>query len=213
MIERPICLNLPEDYKWLTAKVISASDNVEANLTINDPTLMINSGLLKLNEYIRFQALLQAPHEGNITNLENKLDNIINISHRIADLPKIKFKKLPGTHIFDIFLLISVLLGFIIGILCIGYVGYDPINQNNINQQTIYYFIKSNNEIIKVTIKGLTKDLVTIEGVDKSYKETLNINDFIKKAQRTREEYHKIPFFVKLLGVFVLWLLLYFVSI
>jgi len=70
MIEKPICLNLPEDYKWLTAKIISTSNNIEANIKVKDTLLTIDSGLFKLNEYIRFQALLQVSYEDNVAKTE-----------------------------------------------------------------------------------------------------------------------------------------------
>jgi len=109
MIERPICLNLPKDYKWLTAKIISTSNNVEADLNISDPTLTVNSGLFKINEHIHFQALLQVPHEINVVNIENKMDKIINISHRIADMSKIKILKLINMQVKHLIYIILTL--------------------------------------------------------------------------------------------------------
>lgn len=149
MIERPICLNLPEDYKWLTAKIISTSNSVEANIIVSDQILTINSGLFKINEFIHFQALLQAPHEANIAKIENKLDKIINLSHRIADMSKIKNVKLVNIQIKHVILII---LMFLFTTIFFAYIGYDIANEKPI-MDNVYSFKRSNNDIVNVVVK------------------------------------------------------------
>lgn len=89
MIEKPIYLSLPDYYKWIAGKIISTSNNIEATITLSDPTIVINSGLFKLNEYIIFQALLEVPNDNNVAKIEKKIDKIIKFSHRIADMRNI----------------------------------------------------------------------------------------------------------------------------
>lgn len=190
MIERPISLNLPEDYKWLTAKIISISNNVEADINISDPTLTINSGLFKINEYIRFQALLQANHEENISKLENKLNKIIKFSHRIADMQKIKNIKLISmptkSVMFTIFMFLFTTILF-------AYTGYDIAKEKPI-MDTVYSFKRSNNEIINVVIKSVEGKNFSIAGIDKPFNITISAEEFIKKGKMIGKKPINLPY-------------------
>jgi hypothetical protein len=101
MIEMPITMTLPSGYRWLTAKIISSSPNVKADLYQEDKqNIIIKSGLLRCNENIRLQALVEVSplsstekgtkHES----MSSRLEEAIRFSHRIANTRKIEKKEI-----------------------------------------------------------------------------------------------------------------------
>ena len=63
MVEDNIKMELPVNYKWLTAKVISRAKNVNAEVDVKSNTeLEFNFGLFKTGEFLRFQALYEQIH-------------------------------------------------------------------------------------------------------------------------------------------------------
>lgn len=200
MIEKPICLNLPEDYKWITAKIISTHNNVDAAITLSDPTLTINSGLLKINEYIIFQALLQAPHDDNIAKIENNIHKIIKYSHRIADMPNIKNISLININIKQ---MVWVIIMLSLLTLFTGYLGYNIYTEKPI-MQTVYSYEKPNKERVRVIIGKVNDKHFTIKGIDLPFSQTLPGEEFIKKGKEIGETPTDILFKKIILGIFVI---------
>lgn len=182
-IEKPISLNLPEDYKWVAAKIISTSNNVEADITLNDLNLTINSGLIKINEYIVIQALLQAPHDDNMGKIENKMQKIIKCCHRIADMPNIKNLRLLNIETKHLIWGIALIL---FAIIFSAYAGYNVATTTPI-MEDIYIFKKSNNETIKVMVNKIENHKFTLEGIDIPFNQTLTSEEFFKKCKKIGE--------------------------
>jgi hypothetical protein len=104
MIEMPITMTLPSGYRWLTAKIISSSPDVKADLyQENKQNIIIKSGLLRCNENIRLQALaevspLSSTEKGiKHKSMSSRLEEAIRFSHRIANTRKIEKKEIRDT--------------------------------------------------------------------------------------------------------------------
>ena len=92
MIEEPVILLLPEEHKWVAVEKVISSPGMNIDLSLPVPQKMvINSGLFKVGDFIRFKALLLVPRDNIIfqTIKMGNLDKIISITHRIADMKDI----------------------------------------------------------------------------------------------------------------------------
>ena len=88
MVEESLSAVLPEGFKWLTAKVVSTSENVQASIhMVDDYCIQIKTSLLHCQEYVRVQALAEVPIELPEANesLDESLMDSISFSHRIED--------------------------------------------------------------------------------------------------------------------------------
>lgn len=93
MVEEKVSISLPEQFRWLTAKVVSASPNVQAKVAILDRSVVLETGLFRCGEYIRFEALVEVPTkdpQGKTESIKERLIKALTINHRIADTQKIK---------------------------------------------------------------------------------------------------------------------------
>ena len=93
MVEERLALKLPDGFKWLTAKIVDASEGSKANVQITDSHLYFNLGLFKKNEFVRFEALLDVPvqQSSNISSLK-LLREELKFVHRIADTAVVETK-------------------------------------------------------------------------------------------------------------------------
>lgn len=102
MVVEQLTLNLPDEFKWLTGKVVSASHNVQASVKIEDETkLIFDLGLFRKDEYIKFEAVAEVSSEELSTeNTPSKLlEDSMEFSHRIADTRSVEFKDFPSWSI------------------------------------------------------------------------------------------------------------------
>jgi hypothetical protein len=189
MVEKPITIKLPNGYRWIESKLISASENLKAAINMVDTqSLILETGLFKPNEYVRFEALLEAPIEnGNINRsskelIQGKVDKAIEFSHRIADLRKInKMKVEEGDRKFKLKTDDIIIILFIIGfglIYPIANFIYPPPGE------IIYSYKKAQNEIIDVRIIPEPKNMIKIEEINKKYNVTLSADDFISNVNK-----------------------------
>jgi hypothetical protein len=174
MVENPITINLPEDYKWLEAKVINTSPNVRASINfIGQTSILFETGLFRNGEYIRFEALIEAPTEG-----ADKIDKAIQFSHRIADLRKITKSEIKEVDINPKhkWMLISLP---VLGLIFFGYFIFSP------KHDIIYSYKNANDKIIKVKINSIKKNQIKIEGIDNEnkYNEIINPDKFYSHIQ------------------------------
>ncbi len=107
MIERPISLGLPTGSNWLSASVVTASQNVKASVRVSEPCVItFDNGLLRRNEFIRFQAVaeLAVPHSPSGRSVtgspEESLKNSMKFDHRIEDTDSVKSFELWPTKGF-----------------------------------------------------------------------------------------------------------------
>lgn len=96
-IEKPISLRLPNDFKWLNAKIINTSNDLAANVEITeDGNIIFNLGLFRKKEYIRFHALAEVPlgEADKLKSSSKLLSNAISFYHRITNTRKIDTSEL-----------------------------------------------------------------------------------------------------------------------
>ena len=183
MVEQQFRLSLPEDFHWLSAKTIETSNNVKATISVNSGHLEFDTGLFRCGEYFRFEALAEVPISHStekIKSIESKLIDELNPTHRIADTGRIRsiilppdfytknrFRKrilMPCTMIF---------LGIILSIFFIirGW----PM-------ETHYMYSDADGKTHEVTVKPLRDSTLKVKSADKSFVETMPIDQFYSCA-------------------------------
>ncbi len=95
MVENKITLELPEDFKWLAAKTITSSPNVQSSVEIDSNSLLLSTGLFRCQEYFKFEALAEVPVSDKDESIKANLLSEIKPTHRIADTGKIRKLLLP----------------------------------------------------------------------------------------------------------------------
>lgn len=91
LVATPLGLSLPDSMKWIQAKVSKCSPGVNASCVIKDNGLIFDLGMLRLGEFISFEAVLEVPQGCKL----NSIRRGISFSHRIADVGNIKAELLP----------------------------------------------------------------------------------------------------------------------
>ncbi len=119
-IEKPISLRLPDDFKWLNAKIINTSSDLNANVEITeDGNIVFDVGLFRKKEYIRFHALAEVPlgEADKLKSSSKLLSNAISFYHRITNTRKIDTSELDviSKRRFRRFL-IPVAMIFLVGV-------------------------------------------------------------------------------------------------
>jgi len=95
MVENKLTLGLPEDFKWLAAKTIGSSPNVQASVETESNSLRFSTGLFRCQEYFKFEALAEVPVPDKDKSIKAKLVAEMKPVHRIADTGKIREVSLP----------------------------------------------------------------------------------------------------------------------
>jgi hypothetical protein len=90
MIEQPLCVDLPEGFKWLAANISTASPNVKATVEIiRENRIEFYLGLFRRGEHFKLEALAEVPAGKRLTK------NLV-FSHRIADTNKVRRTSFEG---------------------------------------------------------------------------------------------------------------------
>ena len=134
MIETPLTLTLGEGGKWIEAEVTSASENTTAEIkVIDDHKIQVLSGLLRRDEYIRFQALVEVSADEKDSKIAKKglieqfVEENLEITHRIQDTQKVgkielkpdaalskKFRRFLVFPVAGVVLLIAVIVATLV---------------------------------------------------------------------------------------------------
>ncbi len=168
MIEKNIKIILPHGKKRLMSKIISKSQDLIAELNICDNVLELNSGLIKYNEYVYFEGLI----DSDKTKLQAEE---IKFEHRIANTTSIIRKKVDD---FKNLIQASLSLLFL-SFMFIFFVG-NPIKVNE--YQLNGSFVDSKNHQInynKKHLEGLVASLESYKIREKIYSD-YNNNMFAK---------------------------------
>lgn len=180
MVEEKLSLNLPKHYKWLTGKVVETSPKVQAILKVSERNIILESGLFRCNEYIRFEALTEVPiNEGENLDIEEKLEKALTITHRIADTKKVKMRELPDVRKsfrdFKKHLILPILV-IILSLaipLAFHFIGWPA--------ETNFLIHTNDNKTVKVRLVPRLDGTVKVIGVDQQYKEIVNASDFFQR--------------------------------
>lgn len=180
MVNKPISVSLPNDYKWLTAKIISTSDDVRSSIYIKESnSIEIDPGFFRCGEFIRFQALAEVPDDEDNKTLSEKLESNINFTHRIQNTRKIDVKTIENTERLRkrknrVLLIMTMPIIAIIFLSTIFITGFP--------KQMAYNYKEKNGKVILVTAHLKHHDEVKIEGVNEDYKKIISFNDFVNKT-------------------------------
>ncbi len=185
MIEDGIKINLPEKFQWLSAKIISASPSLQAELIISGNSIHISTKLFRCKEFIRFEALAEVPitsSKKDSDTLENKLEKAIQFTHRIADTQKILMKDLPKSgkeyelpKVVFVAAFFPIIL-FFIGLIVVSFIG-GPVKTN--------FIIKNDkNAATEVEIFSIRNGQLKLRGIsDKSFKKTMSRDEFLNQQE------------------------------
>ena len=93
MVVEKVSISLPQNFRWLAAKIVSTSPKVHAQVSISDRSLIFETGLFRCQEHIRFETLAEVPIKNSADNkrgesIEERLNKVLRISHRITDTQK-----------------------------------------------------------------------------------------------------------------------------
>ena len=185
MVEERLCLKLPDNFKWLSAKVIDATTGSKANLEIVNNRIFINLGLFRKNEFIRFEALADIPSD-NKDNLPTTIifKDKLSFEHRIADTDKVEkresklelpsFKNMLGAFYLVYFLMVLFATIWIIF--------FPPDIRRDYAEFNYQLKYDSAVKIVKATphLNG-TVDLLSLQGKDIS---TIKIAEFNSRLQK-----------------------------
>ena len=186
MIAERLTLALPDDFKWLNAKVVSSSPDVHGTVMLGPQAIQFDLGLLRCKEFVRIEALAEVPQpsKGNVPSddPEDLLRKAIRLSHRIADTQKVIVTDLPpatrAKRRFKILLSLALLmLATVFAFTLIWHFsGWPAQMRYNIRMQ------EGQSVTVKASVK--TNGKVKVRGVlDKSFKKTMAIQEFVDSAR------------------------------
>jgi hypothetical protein len=90
-IHNPLLIKTNDEYKWLEANVSDIPDGAIVALTkIDDTSLKLDWDLLKKDEQIEFEALIEIPQNKEIEEITESFYNSITFDFRITDVNKIE---------------------------------------------------------------------------------------------------------------------------
>lgn len=182
MTEDPITLSLPEEFKWLTAKVVSTSEKVNADINLKDENnIILTPSLFRCGEYIRIQALAEVPIPENSENNSKKvkmgshLEEALTFSHRIMNTRKIDQRRIYEQDVykrrkrFSLIMLAGIVtLIFVFGV--IFFIKGVP------SQLTYNYKAKNGNSYV-VTIEPRDNNKVKVKDLEGKFEIETNLND------------------------------------
>lgn len=97
MVAQKVSAELPDGFRWIDARVVETSPNVDASLTVeNEHAITFEMGLLRCREFLKFQALAEVPSAGPGASSGRRLHKSLAFIHRIADTGAISTSVLPG---------------------------------------------------------------------------------------------------------------------
>ena len=182
MTEGPITLSLPEDFKWLTAKVVSTSEKVSADIDLRDDNnIILVPGLFRCGEYIRVQALAEVPMPRTNKNNSKKmkisrhLEEALTFSHRIMNTRKIDQRRIYEQDFYERRKRFSLVLlaGMVTVIVMIGVLSFI----NGIPSQLTYNYKAENGNSYFVTIEPIDNNKVKVKDLEGKFEIETNLND------------------------------------
>lgn len=95
MVESPLKLSLPTHFALRIARILETSPNLDASIVKSGEEIILNIGLFRINEFIRFEALAES--QSQLPSLKDstkpfysRSDKLFTFSHRIANTKAVK---------------------------------------------------------------------------------------------------------------------------
>ena len=209
MVEKPISLMLPTGYKWLTAKVVGSAGTVKAKLKVSsDREILIETGLFRCKEFVKFHALAQVPNDDTEKSISDKLREVLTFTHRITNTKKIDEMEIKNeeTNKKDLkgnILLFGLMLFFII-VMSLIMVGIDSY------KKIVFPYEISPSKTELVRIRTYSDELVKISSIQSGFEKKIRFQDFLKGIKGEPKLKRKEPtqsLFLMFLAAFILVLL------
>jgi len=188
MTNKQLSAVLPQDFKWLEAKVVKKSPNINCLVHIvNDTCLNFEIDLIRRNECIYFEALAEAPNpkeEGE--SVSKYFRKSISWDHRITDTAEVNCQNLPSENRNrnkkrNIFRKINIVIICIMGIMFPTMLLTGILPSNSIQ---MHYFTKvENGKEIQVKIKPMINGMATVKAIDGNWKIETNLREFVKSNE------------------------------
>jgi hypothetical protein len=179
MVEKPITLELPDGYKWLTGKVVKSNIDAELNL-IDDNTISISTGLFRCGEYVRFHALAQLPENTDDVSNSKKLKESIGFHHRITNTRKIDETEVQPLSASKKELKRRGVPFTILLLVMLGVFGFSLYS--GLPKSMVYKYSVSNDVIESVTVKIRSGDVVEVSSIDTDFEVEEPFDDFMSKV-------------------------------
>jgi len=218
MVSEQITLSLPENHKWHSVKLLSASQSVHGKFEIMDRLLRLDLDLFRCREFIRFEALAEMPisqyHKQSVWNdIRKRFEESLKIQHRIADTQEIKVRKLPDEEFatkrfkkirIPIVAVVALLIGLLVWSL------------THPTTELIYTVASPSGTNTDVRMTPMRDGSLTLKGVqDKNFKKSVSTEAFFKAPNfavhcASKKDTIYIAFFCLSILVYVVMLIDYY---
>lgn len=178
MVEHKLKCNLPEGFRWVRAKRIGATEHVQADVAIvNDTALEFTMGLLRRNEFVRFQALAAVPHEGK---KDSSLEDSLSFSHRIADTCSVQKVRISSNRTQKrisriLSIVFSIYLSFGAFHLVYYFIRHEPV--------LVYSIRTDEGALVLVKVSAEADNTVKVQGISQTYSATFTLDQFQKRRE------------------------------
>lgn len=182
----PLKIISTKDYTWLDTKITNFPTGSKANIAVlNSSEIQINWDLLKSNEYIEFESLIEVEKSTNSDNDKTlSFHNDLTFDFRITDLNNIqKEKKIPELSFDEKLLKNTYLISFITIVFGIVITLNEYIPQLHFIPDTkIYGYTISDGKTKKNVFFDYTYDnSLILKNTNNEIDTTFTVNDFNKK--------------------------------
>lgn len=201
-VELPVTLCLPKDSLWLSFVVTKNNHDMKIEGKCENSKLVINTGLWKKGEGIKFDALI-CISDRDMLNDKNKIFDLVDIKSRIKGVGKIKVKKFPEVTVYQnnfekylrLFFPTLVMFAYVV----LGVLTYTGYLKEERFELEVY---DDKNELILTnhTDKGavlITKDRIQLDAKNGFY----NVNVKFSNTN-IKDKNQKAGIFIIVLGVF-----------
>lgn len=178
MAEKSLTIDLPEDFRWLTAKIVSTSPSVRASAQCAAQRLYFEMGLFRRGEHIRFEALAEVPAQTDRgdSSLGEILEQALTFHHRIADTRKVDRQELPTTSQRKRRKYRSILMGTQLLVLAVLVVFATWFDTGRAEIQ--YSLVRSDSSVVDVTVRPKLNGTLELRGAQDEFREVLPIKSF-----------------------------------
>lgn len=178
MVDGRLRLELPDKFKWLQAKVVFSSPDVQAQIEQEPRTLTFDTGLFRCREFVRFECLAEVPIlDDGTASIEARLLKELDVTHRIADTQEVNPIHLPRLQYAA--RRSKRALPFLVGMMTVGVVLAVVIFVKGVPAKVHFHIANDSGERIEVTAKPQSNGDMLIRGVkQKSFKKQIPASDF-----------------------------------
>lgn len=177
LVSVPLTACLPEGYRWLTARIDSASHGVTPEWKIlNDIKLQFSFEMLRRTESLHFEALAEVPMPSKSADQAEvsagrRLRQALRWEHRIENTRKVREKKFPPAKL-DWSEIIPVIVLVATG-------AYLVYSMTLAAPAEVHYSIDDGTgKQVYVRVKSNMDNTITLEGVDSNYERTIPLHEF-----------------------------------